>query len=213
MKKVILILLSLIAFSIFGFFVYFYYIGPQKEFIKLELQNCFNKAMSPMNEMLAANGNESKNWVEATLETQNEELQRCSYDILFFSKGERNTIRLNLSIQIDEQKKKVDRYIEKINTAEAVRQQALESQQRAREQDLRTQEACSNMKSEKKNYDSCVDTERKKNNSYYSSADYLNFSFDFFGENQGDLDKDVCLRKYNFQRFGVDNMLCIIRSY
>jgi hypothetical protein len=89
----------------------------------------------------------------------------------------------------------------------------LAARQQAQAQDRATQEACSNMKTEKKSYDECVNTERKRNNSYYSSADYLNFSLDFFGETKGDVSEDVCLNKYNYQRFGVSDMLCIFRGY
>lgn len=199
-------LLALALFLIIFLFLYFYYIKPQKEFIKLGLQDCFNKATDPINEVLSENNYETRDWMESMLQTQNEELKKCSYDSFLFSKGEENLIKLNLTMQLDDQKKLIDKYIEKIEARSI-------EQDRARAQDKATQEACFNMKIEKKNYDGCVSAERAKNNSYYSSIDYINFSLDLFEKIKGDINKDICLSRYNYQRFGVSEMLCSFRGY
>jgi len=199
MKKIIWILLFFIIFLMFVFFVYFFYIKPQREYIKTVAQNCINKAIEPINGEVAKyfpNPYKTKLGFESMLEIQSGEIAKClnNYDSILFLSAEKNLFKLDLDSKLDAQQKAIDSYNKKIDERLA---------QQKQQQDKQT--SCSNMKIENKNYQDCVSAEIKKENSYYSSVDYIS---SIMSLNLNDKN-NICLQKYNYLRFGVNETDCL----
>lgn len=202
MKKIVIALLFLFVLLILGAFAYFYYIKPQREFIKINTQKCIASAMAPIDSEVAKynpNPYKTEYGFEEMLKVQSPELDKCidNYNSILFSEPERSLFLLNLSSTLDAQRAKISEYAARINKIISENNRQLDKDK-----------ACTDMKAEQKGYQDCVSAERKKDNTYYSSSEYMLFFTDFLGNTKGDVNKDICLSKYNYQRFGVSWMSC-----
>lgn len=114
-KKIILVFLLFVIFLMIGIFAYFYYIKPQREYVKVSEQNCVNKAMAPINNEVGKNEygtHYSDGWFTAPLKKQEIDLAKCieAYNNILFSAPEKNLLELNLNSLVDAQAAKIDIY-------------------------------------------------------------------------------------------------------
>ncbi len=197
MKKIITLILTLLVVFIIGFFLYIYYVKPQREFIKTDTNECIKKAMAPISD--EANKQyqttyKTRQWFDSELSKQQINLDNCisKYDSILFSKPERSLLILNTKSLVDEQKKKIGSYLNILDS------KAKESNaQKAKKQ------ACSDMFVMKEKYQNCISDEIKKNP---GSSEILDFML-FPEKNQGN---NICLKQYNYIKFGVDEFDCMM---
>lgn len=197
MKKIIQLLFFVIIIGALVVFAYFYYIKPQREFIKINTQQCINSALSPINAEVAKyspNPYKTEKGFEIMVKEQTVELDECAakYDSIFFSKPEKNLLMLNINSSVSAQKSKIDEYLHRID----VRINEV-NEQKAKKQ------ACVDMKTVKENYQSCIDEEMKKNP---GSSEILEFMI-YPEKNQTN---NTCLQKYNYIKFGVSETDCMM---
>jgi hypothetical protein len=136
----------------------------------------------------------TKQWFDSELSKQQINLNNCvsKYDSILFSEPERSLLILNTESLIDEQKKKIDSYLNILNS------KIKESNaQKAKEQ------ACSDMFAMKEKYQNCIDDEIKKNSGNSEVLDFMLFP----EQNQED---NICLKQYNYIKFGVNEFDCMM---
>jgi hypothetical protein len=207
MKKIIFVFITLIALLMFGLFAYFYYIKPQREFIEINAQKCITEAMTQINSEVikhSPNPYVTRQGFDNMLGVQRTKLNKCtdSYNSIFLSRPEKKLFLLNLNSELDSQERKINEYIKRIDDKIS-----------ENEQQQNKKKACADMEAEQKKYQDCVVIERGKGNTYYSSAEYISFFTDFLGNSKGDVNKDICLSEYNYQRFGVSMIDCSFLSF
>jgi len=195
MKKIITPILIILVIAIVSFFLYAYYIKPQREFIKIDTIECINKAMAPISDEVSKQYQttyKTKQWFDSEMIKQENNINNCitKYNSILFSGPERSLLILNTNSSIDNQNKKIESYLKildgKIKDS---------NEQKAKKQ------ACSDMTAMKEKYQNCINDEMKKNP---GSSEVLDFIL-FPEKNQS---KNVCLQKYNYIKFGVDEMDC-----
>lgn len=115
LNKVVKSLILIFALLAICFFTYFYYIKPQREFIKANTQECIKQAMmkidNEVNKSEYATHN-SDEWFVAPLKNQQIELEKCTnnYNTIIFSSPEKKLLELNINSLINIQKSKIDSY-------------------------------------------------------------------------------------------------------
>lgn len=196
MNKFATTLIYLIIFLALGFLAYFYYIKPQREFIKTNAQACINKAMTPINSEVAKyepSTYKTEQGFIIMLKTQEDELNKCTgkYNTILFSKPETGLLLLSLESSINSQKTKIDNYTSRINQRIAANKQQQDKKQ-----------ACANMKAEQEKQTACMQ-ERFPKPGMDRAAMELGYS-------QMDEKAKICEEKYNVNRFGVNISDCIM---
>lgn len=195
-KKIIQFLFFIIIIAALATFTYFYYIKPQREFIKINTQSCINNTMSPINSEVAKyepNPYTTERGFSIMLETQRNGLKKCTdnYNTILFSKPEKDLFLLNLNSAVASQKAKIDTYISKVNQRVAADKKQQEKQQ-----------ACANMKAEQEKQSACMQ-ERFPKPGMDREAEALAYS-------QMDEKAKICEEKYDYKRFGVDEYDCVM---
>ena len=112
MKKIILSIFIILAVSCIS---YFYYIKPQREYIKINTQECIRKAMDPINTEVGKgpySPHYDDGWFFAPLKTQESELEKCTdlYNTIVFSQPEKNILELSTNSLLDAQASKINIY-------------------------------------------------------------------------------------------------------
>lgn len=114
-KQIVQFILFLVVFSMLGLFGYFYYVKPQREYIKINTQDCIKRAMASINNEVNKGeygSHYSDEWFSVPLKKQQVALTTCtdSYNSILFSTPEKNLLELNLNSMIDTQALKIDIY-------------------------------------------------------------------------------------------------------
>ena len=117
MKKAFILLIFLLLILSIAIFTFFYYVRPQREFIKVKTQTCVKEAMSPMNTEIEYDYNAIKAYktdIELTkmLQAQHEALLGCvlSYNTILFSSPEKKLIESKLDSSLKNQKTDINNY-------------------------------------------------------------------------------------------------------
>jgi hypothetical protein len=115
-KQIVRFALFLIVLLMVGGFGYFYYVKPQREYIKINTQDCIKKAMAPINSEVNKNeysAHYADGWFTTPLKEQEVELNKCVnyYKNIFFSTPEINLLALNINSMVnDTQAAKINSY-------------------------------------------------------------------------------------------------------
>lgn len=194
MNKLATTLVCLIVFLMLALLMFFYYIKPQRELIKVSTQNCLNKAMSPINSEAAKyslNYYKTTAWFNELLKTQNAEITKCldNYNTILFSSSEKNLVNLDLDSKLEKQTAGVDNYVKRAE--EKVFEQK-------RQQDK--QGACRERETMFNKYEACMEDKKVNDPNYWSEIS----SFIL------DDSKNPCLEQYNYKQIQVDSFDCMM---
>lgn len=206
-KTIINFLSFLLIFVSICLLSFFYYIKPQREFIKANTQNCISKAMEPINQEVVKNLPTPYVTQEGFIKMQKAQVSKINecisqYNTILYSRPEKNMLFLNVNSLIDIQNTKINDYIKKINdkiTADNNEKTKQLASQKQRQDQIN---ACRNVKPERDKYQNCLKEEMDKNPSDSNIFTYM-ISPNINQENNG------CLKKYNYFRFGVSELDCI----
>lgn len=114
-KQVIQLMLFLLGLLMIGVFGYFYYIKPQREFIKMNTQECIKKAMDSIDKEVNKSeysAHYDDSWFVAPLKKQEDNLRNCinAYNSILFSGPEKNLLQLNTNLLVEAQESKIENY-------------------------------------------------------------------------------------------------------
>lgn len=190
MKKLATILVYLFIFLAIGLFVFFYYIKPQRELIKVSTENCLSKAMSPINDEIAKyypSSYKKVAWFNDELKTQNTKINKClnNYETILFSSSEKNLVNLNLDLKLEKQETGINSYVKK--TEEKA------SEQRQQQDKLNT---CREKEAMFNKYNACIEEKKINDPNYWS---------ELMNDN-----KNSCLKQYNYKQMQVDSFECVM---
>ena len=200
MKKIITAIFTILSI---GTLAYFYYIKPQREFIKASTEDCLVKAMAPINNEVMkyiSNSYVTRDIFKKMLKTQNLAIDKCmdSYNTFLFSPSERKLIYLNLNSRIDNQSANINNYTKKVDSRLAEQKIAQDKKK-----------TCGDMQKAYDSYQECTKNEiQVNNNEFYSSSEYITSLFS--SKPSGVDSRDICLKKYNYKNYGVDRSDCMM---
>jgi len=164
-KKIISFSFFLIIIAALGTFAYFYYVKPQREYIKINTQDCINRAMAPINSEVSKNeyaSHYSDGWFTAPLKKQQIELKNCTnlYNSILFSTPEKNLLELNLNLLVDTQTSKIDIYKKAYLN--------IKSKNQKQQGEI---DRCNQLKEKYDRYNTCVD-DASKNGQFSNNCEY-----------------------------------------
>lgn len=117
MKKMLILFIFLLLILSIAVFAFFYYVRPQREFIKATTQACIGEAMSPINKEIEydfGGAKVYKNDAELTkmLQNQHTALLECvlNYNTVLFSSPEKKLVESKLDSSLKNQKASIDSY-------------------------------------------------------------------------------------------------------
>lgn len=216
-KQVVQFILFLVVFSMLGFFGYFYYIKPQREYIKINTQDCISKAMAPINSEVIKDAPDqytTRTGFTVMQKKQTNELNSCleNYNTILFSSPESDLLLLNINSSVDSQSDEIEAYIKRVEDkqaaikaandariAEQVRSQ--NAQQAAIQQQNYQKQMCANMKAEQDKLTACMQAAMADPG--MNSAAYL------LAISQETNKRKACDLKYDPNKFGVTITDCI----
>lgn len=194
MNKLSMTLVCLVIFLALGLLTFFYYIKPQREYIKASTQSCLNKAMSPINSEVAkysSNTYKTAAGFNELLKTQDTEITKCldSYNTILFSPSEKSLINLDLNLKLDKQKADISSYTKRVE--ERISEQ---------KQEQNKQNSCQKRKVVFDKYEACIEDRKVNDPNYWSEVS--SFALDD--------SKNPCLKQYNYKQIQVDSFTCIM---
>lgn len=192
MNKLVTTLICLVVFLILGMSMFFYYIKPQRELIRVGTQKCLDKAMSPIdNEVLRYSSYKTISWFNESLKIQNTEITKClnNYNTILFSSSEKGLVNLDLDSRLEKQEVSIGSYTKR---ADGV---AFEQRQQRDKQN-----ACQERGAMFSKYNTCMENKRVNDPNYFSEVSSFLL----------DDSKNPCLIQYNYKQIQVDSFDCIM---
>lgn len=194
MKKAILLVVLCLVFLLIGLFIFFYYIKPQREYIKINTQSCINKAMSPINSETAKyypNPYRTSEGFKEMLKVQDVEMKKCmsNYDTILFSPSEKNLVELSLNSNLEKQASDINSYTKRV-----------EGRMAEQKQSEAKQTACRDRETVFNKYENCMEDKKNNDPNYWNTID----SFIL------DDSKNPCLKQYNYKIIDVDSFVCMM---